>query len=332
MFEARATQWGLWRAAGALLCCLVMLPAGESRAQGYPSKPIKLVVPNPPGGSSDIVARQLATGLSSELGQPVVIENRAGASGMVAAQFVAAAPADGYTLLFASTSVMAMNPVTFAKVPYDPQANFTPVTLLTTQPIAIAVRADHPAKTLTELLDMARARPGQLNFASTGAAAALPFLYLQHQAGVKTTTIPYAGAGPAAIALLGGQVDVLPITLGTIYPHVLSGKVRVLAVTTPQRSPLAPHVATVAELGFPGFEASSWNGLAAPAGTPRDVVTRINLATIKVMSAPELQAAFGKDGTQVTTSSPERFGDHIRSELDRWRKVVKDSGMQPVAQ
>jgi len=319
-------------AARVVVYWVLMLGASAACAQAWPSKPIKLIVPNPPGGSTDIVARILVTGLAAELGQPVVIENRGGASGMVAAQLVASAPPDGYTLFMATTSVMAINPVSFAKIAYDPVENFAPISQLTTQPLSFAVAASHPAKTLANLVDMAKAKPGALNYASTGASGALPFLYLAHLTGMKTTGIPYAGAGPGLIALLGGQVDVLPISLGTVYPHVQAGKVRLLAVGSPQRSPLTPDVPTVVELGYPGFEAAIWNGLAAPAGTPRDIINRLNRAVVKIMSAPEIHAQFSKDGTQVVTTTPEKFGEQIRGELERWKKVAKDSGMQPLAQ
>ena len=241
------------------LLALVLLAAGlgNACAQSFPTRPIKLIVPNPPGGSTDIVARQLATGLAAELGQPVVIDNRGGASGMVGAQAVASATPDGYTLFLATTSVMALNPVTFTKVPYDPITGFEPIALLTSQPLAFVVNAAGPINTLADLLNTAKAKPGQLNYAGTGASATLPFLYLQHLAGVKIESIPYAGAGPGMNALLGGQVDVLPITIGTAYPQIAARKMRALAVTALQRSPLTPDVPTVAELGFPGYQVSN---------------------------------------------------------------------------
>ncbi len=314
----------------AALGCATMLGAAGAMAQAYPTKSIRVIVPNPPGGSTDIVARQLANGLTAELGQPVVIDNRGGASGMVGAQVAAAAPADGYSLFLATTSVMAINPVSFTKVPYDPIESFAPISLLTSQPLAFVVRAAHPAKTLNELMAIAKAKPGVLNFASTGASGALPFYYLQHLAGVTTTAIPYAGAGPGLNALLGGQVDVLPISLGTVYPHVQAGKVRILAATSLQRSTLVPDVPTVTELGYTGFQASIWNGLVAPAGTPREIIARLNRAVVKVMSTPEMQAHFSKDGTQVMPTTPEKFGEHVRGELERWKKVAKDSNLPQV--
>ncbi len=301
-------------------------------APGYPSKPLRLIVPNPPGGSIDIVARQLANGLAAELGQPVVIENRGGASGMVGAQLAAAAPADGYTLLLASSSVLSINPVSFSKIPYDPVENFTPVSLLTTQPLTFSVTAESPAKSLGQFIQMAKARPGQLNFANTGTSASLPFFHFQHLAGVNITAIPYPGAVPGINALLGGQVEILAITIGTIQPMLQARKVRALAVTSLERSALQPDVPTVAELGFPGYQVTVWNGLVVPAGTPREVVNRLNRAVVKVMSQPEVRTHFEKDGTQVATTTPEKFGEFIRSELERWKKVAKDSGIAPVAQ
>lgn len=315
------------------LAALMTFSVGTAWAQTYPTKTIRLIVPNPPGGSTDIVARQLSVGLQAELGQSVVIENRGGASGMVGAQTAMNATPDGYTLFLATTSVMSINPITFAKVPYDPVAGFAPITLLTSQPLVFVVNATtSPLKSLQEFINLAKSKPGQLNYANTGASGALPFLYLQHLAGIKVESIPYAGAGPGAVALLGGQVDILPISLGSAYAQIVGKRMRPLAVSSLQRSPLVPDVPTVAELGFPGFQAAIWNGLAAPAGTPPDIVNTLNRAAIKVMSAPAIQTHFAKDGTQVVTTTPEAFGEHVRGELERWRKVARDSGLKPLSQ
>jgi len=331
LFERAVTAAARLRAP-LLAASLAAFSALNGVAQTFPSKPIKLVVPNPPGGATDIVARQLSIALAAELGQPVVIENRGGASGMVGAKFASTAPPDGYTLFLATTSVMSINPVSFARIGYDPIGGFAPITLLTTQPLSFVVQASSPYKTLGDLVAQAKAAPGRLNYANTGASGALPFLYLQHLAGMKIEGIPYAGAGPGTNALLGGQVDLLPISLGSIYPHIEAGKVRALAVTSLQRSPLTPDVPTVAELGYAGYNAAIWNGLAAPAGTPRDIIARLNRATVKVISTPEMKAYFAKDGTQLAGSTPEAFGDLIRNELERWTKVAKDAGLKPLEQ
>jgi tripartite-type tricarboxylate transporter receptor subunit TctC len=312
-----------------LFVALLLLPLASAFADVFPSKTLRIIVPNPPGGSTDLVARRLAAGLATELGQSVVVENRGGASGMVGAQAAMSAPPDGYTLFFAPTSVMAINPAVVAKLPYDPLESFAPVSLLSRQPLLIAVTPSLPANTLPELVALAKAKPGHLNFAGTGHSASLPLLAWAHQAGVKLTEIPYAGGGPGLTALIAGQVEIAPLTLGTVYQHVQAKKIRGLAVTSPRRSTLAPELPTVAELGFPGYEAMIWNGLAVPRGTPRDVIARLNRATVKVMASPEITSQFAKDGIEIETSTPEAFGEYVRSEIARWKKVASDSGIKP---
>ncbi len=308
---------------------LLLLQVATAQAQEYPSRPIKFIIPNPPGGATDLVARALGNGLAAELGQPVVLDNRGGASGMVGAQVAMNSPADGYTIFLAATSVMATNVAMFSKLPYDPITSFAPVSLLTMQPLLIAVTPALPVSSLGELFALARSKPGQLNFAGTGASASLPLQHLLHLAGVKLQEIPYAGGGPGLTALIAGQVEVMPVTLGTVYPQVLAKKIRGLAVTSATRSSLAPELPTVAELGFPGYSATIWNGLVVPSGTPRDIIDRLNRATIKVMSSPELKAQFTKAGIEVATSTPEKLGEHIRAEIVHWKKVASDSGIKP---
>ncbi len=312
-----------------LFLVLLVLPFATAFAQEFPNKPLRLIVPNPPGGSTDMVARRLAAGLAAELGQPVVVDNRGGASGTVGAQVAMSAPPDGYTLFFAPTSVMAINPAVMAKLPYDPLEHFAPVSLLSKQPLLIAVTPSLPVNTLSELVALAKSKPGQLNFAGTGASASLPLLNWAHLAGVQLTEIPYAGGGPGLAALIGGQVEIASLTLGTVYTHVHAKKIRGLGVTSSKRSPLAPEVPTVAELGFPGYEAMIWNGLAVPRGTPKDIIGRLNRATVKVMASPEIMSQFAKDGIEIGTSTPEKFEEYIRAEIIRWKKVASDSGLKP---
>ena len=312
-----------------LLVLCLLLQWGSAFAEEFPSRPLRLIVPFPPGGSNDLVARQLANRLSIELGQPVVPINRGGADGIVGAQVAMTSPADGYTLFLAGTSVMSVNPVTYAKIPYDPLKSFAPVSMLTTQPLLIAVNLSVPANTLPELFALAKAKPGQLNFAGIGTANSLPFFYLQKLAGVKISEIPYAGGGPGLAAILGGQVEVIAFSLGTIYPQVQAKKIRALAVTSAKHSALAPELPTVAELGFAGFDTSVWNGLAVPTGTPRDIIDRLNRATINAMSWPELKEQLTKQGIEVVTSTPEKFGEHIRDQLAHWQKVANEVGIKP---
>ena len=311
-----------------LILCL-LLHWVNAFAQEFPTRPLRLIVPFPPGGSNDLVARQLANRLSIGLGQAVVLVNRGGANGIVGAQAAVNSPADGYTLFLAGSSVMSVNPVIYAKIPYDPLKSFAPVTMLTMQPLLIAVNLSVPANTLPELFNLARAKPGQLNFAGIGTANSLPFFYLQNLAGVKIREIPYAGGGPGLAALLGGQVEVIAFSLGTIYPQVQAKKIRGLAVTSAKRSTLAPELPAVAELGFAGFDASVWNGLAVPAGTPREIVDRLNRATVNAMSSPELKEQLTKQGIEIVTTTAEKFGEHIRDELTRWQKVANEVGIEP---
>lgn len=298
-------------------------------AQSYPAKPIKMVVPFPPGGSTDLVARHLAQGLTNDLGQAVVIDNRGGANGIVGAQAAAQSPADGYTVFLAASSVMGINPVLYAKLPYDPLKSFGQVSMLTTQPLLIAVNNDVPVKTLTEFIALAKSKPGKLNFAGVGSSTSLPFFYLESLAGIKVLEVPYAGGGPGLTALIGGQVEAIVFTLGTVYPQVQAGKLRPVAVTSGKRSSLAPEIPTVAEAGFPGFDASVWNGLSVPAGTPRDIVNRLNKATVTAMQSGEVKDQFTKAGIEVVTSTPERFEEFIRAEIARWGQVVKQAGIKP---
>ena len=311
-----------------LFLALVLFPLATAFAQEYPNKSIRLIVPNPPGGSTDLVARRLAAGLATERGQPVIVDNRGGASGMGGAQVAMNAPPDGYTLFFAPTSVMAINPAVFAKLPYDPLVSFAPVSLLSKQPLLFAVTPSLPANTLSELIALAKSKPGMLNFAGTGASASLPLLHFAHLAGMKVVEVPYAGGGPGLSALIAGQVEIASLTLGTVYPHVQAKKIRGLAVTGARRSPLAPELPTVAELGFPGYEATIWNGLAVPGGTPKDIIDRLNRAVVKVMASAEIVNQFATDGIDITTSTPEKFGEHIRAEIVRWKKVASDSAIK----
>ena len=310
-------------AAGLLMC------AGAVWAQAYPTKPIRMIVPFPPGGSTDLVARHLAQGLTTNLGQAAVIENRGGANGIVGAQAAAQAAPDGYTVFLAASSVMGINPVLYAKLPYDPLKSFGQVSMLTTQPLLIAVNNDLPVKNLQEFIALAKSKPGKLNFAGVGSSTSLPFFYLESLGNFSVVEVPFAGGGPGLTALIGGQVEAIVFTLGTVYPQVQAKKLKPLAVTSIRRSSLAPDLPTVAESGFPGFDANVWNGLSVPAGTARDIVERLNKATIAAMQAPEVKEQFTKAGIEVATSTPEKFEEFIRGEIARWGQVVKAANIKP---
>ena len=300
-----------------------------AQAQGFPNKPLRLIVPFPPGGVTDISSRIVAQKLSTELGQPVVVENRAGASGVIGAEAGAKAAADGYTLTMGNISTLAINAVTFAKLPYDPVASFAPVSMVAIQPLVIAVHPSVPAQTLAELVALAKAQPGKLNFGTAGSSIYLAVEFFNTAAGIKMNHVPYKGSSPAITDLIGGQLQVLFDPFSSLYPQVRSGKARGLAVTTLKRSAQAPTLATVAELGYPGFDVSSWQGIVVPAGTPRDVLDRLNREVVKVLGSQDVRDQFAVHSAEASPSTPEQFGAYIRQEITRWKKVATDAGVKP---
>ncbi len=300
-----------------------------AQAQGYPNRPLRLVVPFPPGGVTDISSRVVAQKLSAEIGQPVVVENRAGASGMIGAEAGAKAAPDGYTLTMGNISTLAINAVTFAKLPYDPVGSFAPVSMVAIQPLVIAVHPSVPANTLAELVALAKAQPGKLGYGTAGSSIYLAVEFFNTAAGIRMNHIPYKGSSPAITDLIGGQLQVLFDPFSSLYPQVRSGKARGLAVTTLKRSAQAPGLATVAELGYPGFDVSSWQGIVLPAGTPREIVERLNRELVKVLAAQDVKDQFAQHSAEASPSSPEEFGAYIRQEIARWQKVARDAGVKP---
>lgn len=298
-------------------------------AQDYPSKPLRLIVPFPPGGVTDIVARAVAAKLAIELGQSVVVENRAGASGVIGAEAGARSPADGYTLVMGNISTLAINPVTFAKLPYDPIASFDPISMVAIQPLIVAVHPSLPVKSLIELVQYAKSQPGKLNYGTAGSSIHLAVEFFSTAAGIKMNHIPYKGSAPALTDLIGGQVQVLFDPFSSIYPFVASGKVRALAVTTDKRSATAPTLPTVAESGYANFDVSSWQGIVVPAGTPKAVIQRLNRDLVKVLSTPEMKERFGQYSAVTAASTPEQFSSYIKEEITRWQKVAIDAGVKP---
>ena len=298
-------------------------------AQDYPSKPLRLIVPFPPGGVTDIVARAVAAKLAIELGQSVVVENRAGASGVIGAEAGARSPADGYTLVMGNISTLAINPVTFAKLPYDPIASFDPISMVAIQPLIVAVHPSLPVKSLSELVQYAKSQPGKLNYGTAGSSIHLAVEYFSTAAGIKMNHIPYKGSAPALTDLIGGQVQVLFDPFSSIYPFVASGKVKALAVTTDKRSATAPTLPTVAESGYANFDVSSWQGIVVPAGTPKAVIQRLNRDLVKVLSTPEMKERFAQYSAVTAASTPEQFSSYIKEEIARWQKVAIDAGVKP---
>lgn len=308
--------------AAALVCA-------NAVAQGYPSRPMRLIVPYPPGGPLDIMARAIGQKLTEAWSQPVVVDNRAGAGGNIGADLVAKSPADGYTLLMGAVATHAINPSLYAKVPYDPVKDFAPVALVAQVPNILVVNPSVPARTVPELIELARARPGYLNFGSgsTGSTGHLAGELFNTMAGVKMVHIPYKGGAPAMADLLAGQVQLMFDNLANALPHVKAGKLRALAVTTLARSPAVPDLPTIAESGLPGFDLTTWFGIMVPAGTPPDIVTRLNTEIVRALNAKDMRERLEKMGAEVPAdNTPEHFAAFIRSEAAKYAKVVRQSG------
>jgi len=308
-------------------CVLVFI--SKALAQPYPAKPLRMIVPFPPGGVTDVMSRAVAARLSVELGQPVVVENRAGASGIIGAEAGAKSPADGYTITMGNISTLAVNAATFAKLPYDPVTSFAPISMVAIQPLLIAVHPSLPVQSLPELVSLAKAKPGQLSYGTAGSSIHLAVEYFSSAAGIRMNHIPYKGSSPAITDMIGGQLQVLFDPFSSLYPQVRAGKARGLAVTTEHRSSVAPELPTVSELGFKGFDVSSWQGLVVPAATPREVVDWLNRQTVKVLGSGEIREQFAKHGAEPAPTSPEKFGEYIRAEIARWQKVGRDAGVKP---
>jgi tripartite-type tricarboxylate transporter receptor subunit TctC len=300
------------------------LPAAHAQ---YPLKPVRLIVPYPPGGGTDTLARLLTQKLGETLGQQVVLENRPGAGANIGTELAAKAPADGYTLLL-STIANAISASLYAKLNYDLARDFAPVTLLATTPHIVVVHPSLPVKSIRDLIALAKARPGQLAYSSSGSGTPshLAGELFNTMAGVKMTHIPYKGGGPSVISMLSGETSAGFATTPSVLQHVRSGKLRGLAVTTDRRSPSTPDLPTVAEAGLPGYAAGSWYGLVAPAGTPRDIIARLHAETLKVLRLPEVKERLDATGFEVLTSTPEEYAAFTRSEIEKWAKVVRASG------
>jgi tripartite-type tricarboxylate transporter receptor subunit TctC len=301
--------------------------AAAAQAQNYPARPVRLVVPAPPGGGTDILARTLAQKLAERLDQPFVVDNRAGGGGIIGSDVVAKAAADGYTLLMAFTSHVT-NPSLQAKLPYDTLNDFAPVSMVAVVPSVLVLHPTVPAKSVRELIALARARPGTLNYASAGSGSAthLSAVLFSTMAGVTMVHVPYKGGGPALADLLGGQVSLMFGNMASTLPHIQSGRLRALAVTSAKRTPAAPELPTMAEAGLPGYEATAWFALLAPARTPAAVVKRLNAEVVAILQLPDVRQRLAGQGADVTPSTPAELDRYIRSELAKWATVIKASG------
>ncbi len=306
----------------------ILAPHAAAAADAYPAKPVRFVVAFPPGGGTDIIARSIAQKLAERIAQQVVVDNRPGAGGNIGTDMVAKSAPDGYTLLMGSAGPLAINASLFGKMPFDPIKDLAPVTLAASTPNVLVVHPALRAATLKELIALAKARPGEINFASSGhgTPAHLAGELFNLMAGIKMVHVPYKGAAPALADLLGGQVQIMFSTMPPALPHVRDGKLRALAVTSAKRSPAAPELPTVDETALPGFEANTWHGVVVPAGTPGAIVARLNREIVAILHLPDVVERFSSQGAEALGSTPEEFAAYIKSETLKWAKVVRDSG------
>jgi len=319
--------WVFGRAICATLAVLLSFPLLAAE-QAYPSKPIRLVVPFPAGGSLDVVARAIGQKLTEAWGQPVVIDNRPGAGGNIGADLVAKSAPDGYTILEGALSTHAVNVSLYAKMPYDPIKDFAPITLVAVTPNVLVLNASYPVNSVPELLAYARANPGKLSFGSgsNGSAGHLAGELFKTEAGVDMVHIPYKGGAPAMQALLAGDTQLMFDNLANSAAQLKAGKLKALAVTTAKRSSLMPELPTLSETGLPGFDIYTWWGFMAPAGTPKEIVAKWNAEVTRILNSPEMKAFFAQQGAEPAPDSPEQFAALIRSEISKYAKIVKQSG------
>ncbi|HTP96868.1 MAG TPA: tripartite tricarboxylate transporter substrate binding protein [Burkholderiales bacterium] len=301
-----------------------------SAAQDYPVKPIRFIAPNLPGGPTDILARLLGQKLAESMGQPVVIENRAGAGGNIGTELAAKSPADGYTLVTGNNATFGANVSLYKNMGFDPIKDFAPVILVASQPNILVVHPSLPVTSVKELIALAKAHPGELNFAGSGmgAAAHLAGELFKSMAGVNIVHIPYKSAGPALTDLIAGQCQLMFATSLSAQPHIHAGKLRALAVTTAQRARSMPELPTVAEAGVPGFEATTWHGVLVPAGTPAAIVNKLNAEIDRALHAPDVHERLGALGAEIIGGTPKAFADYIQREIPRWAKVIKSAGIR----
>jgi tripartite-type tricarboxylate transporter receptor subunit TctC len=314
-----------------LLAAMTMPAFAAENAQDYPSKPIRLVVPFTPGGSTDILARVIGMKLTEAWGRQVVIDNRPGAGGNIGVDLVAKSPADGYTLVMGHIGTFGVNPTLYPKLPYDPIKDFQPITLVALVPNMLSVNPALPAKSVKELIALAKAKPGTINFGSggNGSAAHLAGEYFKLMSKTEITHIPYRGTSPAVTDLIAGQIQMIITGVPPTLNFVKTGKLRALAVATSKRLPLLPDLPTISEAGVPGYEATQWYGVLAPAGTPKPIVAKLNAEMAKAIKGPDVREKLAADAAEPVGNSPEEFGAFIKKEIARWAPVIKASGARP---
>jgi len=303
-------------------------PLTAAIAADYPVRPVTLAVAFTPGGPSDVLSRIVGKKLEQLLGQPFIIENRPGAGGNVAAEQVARAPADGHTLLMGNNSILATNAALYKKINFDPEADFTPISLIGSQANILVVNPQLPVRTMAELIALAKASPGKINYASSGhgAAAHLAAELFKAEAKIDIVHVPYKGAAPALQDVIAGHVQMMFATAASVVPHIQSGKVRALAVTTLKRTAVFPELATVDELGLKGFDATTWHGLVAPSRTPKEVIATLHRATVAALADAAVRKSLGDLGVDIVGNTPEEFTAYIKAEIPKWTAIVKASG------
>lgn len=312
-----------------LAAAALVLAAQGAAAQNYPEKTIRLIIPYPPGGTTDILGRAIAQKLGEAFGQTVIPDNRAGAGGNVGSEIAAKSPGDGYTLLLAPVSPMAINVSLYGdKLKFNPEKDFTPLTLIAKVPLVLAIHPNVPVRNVKQFIALAKARPGKLTYGSSGNGSSnhLTGEMFKSAAGIDMVHIPYKGGAPASVALMSGELDMAVLQVPSVGVLVKAGRLRALAVSSPKRSVALPEVPTIAESGLPGFEATSWYCIVAPAGLPKPILTKLHAELVKLLNSPEIRDRLVAEGAAVETTTPEELMVFVRSEIARWSKAVKDSG------
>lgn len=306
---------------------LLLGMSGALWAQNWPAKPIRMIIAFPPGGPTDLVSRVLAQRLSEQLGQQVIVDNKPGAGGNIAAELSAKAAPDGYTVFY-NTSAIVIGPALYGKVNYDPLKDFAPVALTASVPLVLVVNPQLPARSVKEFLDLAKSRAGALNYSSsgTGTITHLASAMMSTQMGLQTQHIPYKGSAPGLVDLVAGQTQFMIDTMNTVLPYARDNRLRGLAVTGSKRSALMPELPTLAESGMPGFEAAAWQGIVVPTGTPADIIQKLNAEVNKALANPDVRSRLAAQGADILGGSPAEYAAYLRSEIPRWAKAVKDSG------
>lgn len=321
------TAW-MWRCV--IVVALVLASgSGYAQVQDFPNRPVRVIVPTSPGGLLDVVMRLVAQKMTEVMGQTVVLEHRPGASTNIGAELAARAPADGYTLL-SNSLPLVVNPHFYGKLPYNAEKDFAPVSLVASAPYVLVVHPSVPARSIKELIALAKAKPGVLNYATGGNGTNFHIAteLFKNMTGTRITHVPYRGGGLALAAVVSGESDLTFPSVASVLPQINAGRVRALAISSTRRSPLLPGLPTIAEAGVPGFEFASWVGLFAPVKTPAGIIGVLNGHIVKAARAPDLAARLAKDGLEVIASSPEQFGAYIKAEFARWAKVIKDAGLR----